>query len=109
MAKKFTLVDCDDVQKVVSSFIELDALPDVTIVLEYLANVSSYEKVKINISHMVYKDGTNTLTDATPNDVEMLQDKLPELFDTEKIEFVELIELEVDGLAKDEVVEVGDI
>ena len=109
MAQKFTLVDCDDIQVVVSGFIKPDALPEVARVLKYLINVSSYQKVKIFISHMIYKDGTDTLMDATAEDVEMLQDKLPKLFDAGQIEFVDLAELEVDGLAEEELVEAGDI
>lgn len=101
MPKRFTLIDCLDKQVVVSGFQEPDTLHKVSEIVDLLTMIPNTTSVELSIIHLIYLDHQGvSVEDATAREVEILQAKLPELFDLGCIEEVEEIVLEVEGLSE---------
>ncbi len=106
MPKRFSLVDCGEQPVVVSGFIKPDTLPEIEVVVGKIYNTSKYERLIIGVSHLIFKDIEGTpLEDATAEEVEILQEKLPEFFDWGALQFVDGFEIELDGELEEELVD----
>ena len=107
MAKRFSGVDLGNIQKVVSGFIEPESLSDIKEFVDLMTNTYEHEELKITIFHMLFLDFEDSeTTDATEEEVEILQDKLPDFYDYGCI--VTECEIEIEGLygvKEDEIVD----
>jgi hypothetical protein len=106
MPKRFSLVDCGEQPVVVSGFIEPGTLPEINSVVDKIMNTSNYERVIIGVSYLIYNDIEGTpLEDATVEEVEVLQEKLPEFHDEGVLVFYDGYEIELDGELEEKLVD----
>lgn len=106
MPKRFSVIDCGEEQVVMSGFIKPDTLPEVDAVVDKILNTSEYEKVIISVSQLIFNDIEGTpLEDATEEEVEVLQEKLPEFRDEGVLVFYDGYEIELDGELEEELVD----
>ena len=104
--KKFSLVSCEEFQQVVPGFIEPVQLADIPNIVKIISDTSSLSSVIILLSHMVFLDSEGSaLEDATEEEVEILQEELPNFADLCAVYVEEEIELLVRGLLDEELVD----
>lgn len=106
MAKKFTLLMYDDNCTYIGGHIDLDELPELEILQHYVADVSSYERVKVSVSYLALIIGSDDpIVDATQDELEVIAEEINEMIADGDIFVYEIVEFEVEGAMEDKIVE----
>lgn len=102
MPRKFSIINVGDTQLVKSGFVEPDLLAEIQEVVETVYDTSIYENIQVNIQHMLFLDFPDAeIGDVSEEEVEILEEKLEELYKLDCLEEQERIEFSLQGLSED--------
>lgn len=106
MAKRFTLVSYNEDSLLLGGLIDLEDVPSIVELQEYITTVSSYESVNIGVAYMAFIGDINEpIEDATQEELEIIDENFEEMEENEDLVVLDVFEFKVSGTMEDKIVE----
>lgn len=105
MAKRFSIVTVNNEDIFLKGYAMPKDLSNSKIFLEVLSEISSYQKVEVEINHCLFLDFPDDDVDISVEDLEFVVENVDYFIENQNIFSEEIITFEMNGLMDDEIVE----